>query len=173
MHRSFNATAFTFWWIANETHCISGSSVISRLGGQFQIFGHSSMPGGLFEPNKVLERGCAEALKRGCYVLLASVLRGRKTEAAAANKCIRPLGVVSGLEQTWHTSSQRDNSYGSDRIFDSADAAKMCGYVTYHGSQCTDEKYGDYKCWPTFVLIFLCPNSNKQHVWVERRKYGK
>ena len=98
--------------------------------------------------------------------VLASVLReGRKTEAAAAaNKCIRPLGVVSGLEQTWHTSSQRDNSYGSDRIFDSADAAKMCGYVTYHGSQCTDEKYGDYKCWPTFVLIFLCPNSNKQHV---------
>ena len=36
---------------------------------------------------------------------------------------------------TWHTRSQSNYSYGSDGVFYMADTAKMCGDVSYDGSQ--------------------------------------
>ena len=68
--------------------------------------------------------------------------------------------VISISQQTWNTGSQRDNCYGSDRVFDSADTAKMCSNVPYYGGQHSNEKYGHNECWPTFALVFICP---KQH----------
>ncbi len=67
------------------------------------------------------------------------------------------------LGSTWYTGAQSNNGYGSDRVFDLTDTAKVCGYVSYDGCDEADEKYRSDKSRPAFAFIWVRVCHKMQH----------
>ena len=87
------------------------------------------------------------------------------------NFYIYDFGYISISQQTWHTSSQRNDCYGSHRISYPADTTEMCSNVPYKGSQNSDKKYRHYKCWPAFSSVLI--KSKAACLEIGEEKIGK